>query len=63
MDEDVIREFYEIINMFETTLYALKWQYHQNEYQIGYDAIISEYDFVLRRLKVCCINNIGYFED
>lgn len=63
MQQEIIREFYDIIHTFETTLYALKWQQHENRGIFCYDAEIEVFDSTLRRLKECCINNIGCPED
>ena len=63
MQLEIIREFYDIIHTFETTLYALKWQQHENRGIFCYDAEIEVFDSTLRRLKECCINNIGCPED
>ena len=63
MQQEIIREYYDIIHTFETTLYALKWQQHENRGIFCYDAEIEVFDSTLRRLKECCINNIGCPED
>lgn len=63
MQQEIIREFYGIIHAFETMLYALKWQRHENSNHFGYDAEIEVFDSTLRRLKECCINNIGCPEE
>ena len=61
MEEKIIKEFWDIISMFETTLLALKWQQHNN-YIPKQDSIIAEFDIALDKLKVCCFNNIGNLE-
>ena len=63
MQQEIIKEFYDIINTFETILYALKWQQHQNSGIFCYDAEIEVFDSTLKRLKECCVNNIGCIDE
>ena len=63
MEENKIKEIFTIIEMFETTLCALKWHRHNSSAFLEIDSIITVYDFILNRLKVFCCNNIGFLED
>lgn len=63
MQQEIIKEFYDIINTFETILYALKWEQHQNSGIFCYDAEIAVFDSTLKRLKECCVNNIGCIDE
>ena len=62
MDNETIKECNEIVNMFETTLYAFKWL-AQKETSWKYEPIISEYEFLLKKLKVFCFNKIGCLDE
>ena len=59
MDTETIKECNEIVNMFETTLFALKWQ-AKDDTGWKYQQIISEYEYILNKLKIFCINKIGF---
>ena len=59
MDTETIKECNEIVNMFETTLFALKWQ-TKDDTGWKYQPIISEYEYILNKLKIFCINKIGF---
>ena len=62
MDDEKIKECNQIINMFETTFYALKWQ-TKDDYNWKFGAIVSEYEYILKKLKQFCYNNIGCIEE
>ncbi len=62
MNEEKIKECNQIINMFETTFYALKWQ-TKDDYNWKFGAIVSEYEYILKKLKEFCYNNIGCIEE
>ena len=59
MDTETIKECNEIVNMFETTLFTLKWQ-AKDDTGWKYQPIISEYEYILNKLKIFCINKIGF---
>lgn len=63
MEEKIIKQFWKLINRFETTLYALKWHQENKDYYWSYDCIISEYEIALKNLKENCINYIGCIDD
>ena len=50
MDNESIRECNEIVNMFETTLFALKWQ-AKDETGWKYQPVISEYEYILNKVS------------
>ena len=62
MDTETIKECNEIVNMFETTLFALKWQ-AKDDTGWKYQPIISEYEYILNKLKIFCINKIGFLDE
>lgn len=59
MNNEAIKDFYNIIYMLDTILCALKWQRLQNNNIFVCDAEIAVFDLALTRLKECCVNNIG----
>ena len=62
MNTESIRECNEIVNMFETTLFALKWQ-AKDEIGWKYQSIISEYEYILNKLKLFCVNKVGFLDE
>ncbi len=63
MQPETIKEFHDIINTLETTLCALKWQQKENNNIFCFDAEISVFDAALKRLKECCINQVGCLDE
>lgn len=62
MNEEKIRELYNAISMLDVNFYALKWiQTNNKVWEL--ENIISSYDYILKELKRCCINTIGYPEE
>lgn len=62
MNEELVKELNDIIYMLDTTLFALKWK-QQEKNNWDNDSIIRQYEFLLRKLKICCINNFGCLDD
>ena len=61
MDEKGIKEFNEIMKMFETSLYALKWLKNGN--YGDYDSLVVQNEHLLKRLRAFCINYVGDAEE
>ena len=62
MNKDTASEFSNIINMLDIILYALKWQHKMRDDIWEYESIINVFKIVIKKLKICCINNIEYYE-
>lgn len=60
MEENKIKEIFTIIEMFETTLCALKWHRHNSSAFLEIDSIITVYDFILNKLKVFAVITLDF---
>lgn len=61
MDKNQINEFFNIMNMYKVSLYALKWMESNNNK--NYEPIIIQNEYLMNKLQEYCINNIGIPED
>ena len=57
MDEEKVKEYYQLMNMYESALYGLKWL--QNTGEGRYESLITQLDFLHKELLRFGINNIG----
>ena len=61
MNEEKVKEFYTIIDMYETSLYGLKWI--NSGGKGDYTNIISQNEYILRQLLLFAVNNVGLTDD
>ena len=61
MNKSEVFKFFQIMNMYKVSLYALKWM--ENTSDKNYEPIIVQNEYLLNRLQEFCINSIGFPED
>lgn len=62
MNEEKIKELYNAISMLDVNFYALKWiQTNNKVWEL--ENVISAYDYILKELKCCAINAVGYIDE
>lgn len=58
MNKDEIVEYFCIMNMFQVSLYALKWLVCNND--SNYESLIVQNEYIMKKLQKFCINSIGF---
>lgn len=61
MKNEIIREFYSIIDMFEVSLDALKWINNSN--QMKFEHIVNQNEILYKKLLAFGINYVGDSEE
>ncbi len=61
MNKEAIKEYYNILNMFKVSLYALKWLEQGGKGY--YEAVCSQNEYLLTKLLIFCVNHVGDLED
>ncbi len=60
MDKNFIKDFNDIMNMFEVSIYAQRWLESSGNRSYGaYDSIIVQNEYLLNKLRVLCVNYLG----
>ena len=57
MEEEKVKEYYKILDMYETALYGLKWIHNGGKGH--YEALITQFEILQKELLTFDINNIG----
>ena len=61
MQEEIIKEYYKLMDMFKVSIFAAKWL-NTNKH-VDNEALITLNEFLYRELLKFGINNIGLTED